>query len=266
MTPLGPMLLTAWIAAATVMLILWMIHLAIHNAGVLDMGWAANLSLIAVLYSLMGNGYGPRKFLVAAMALLWGSRLSFLILMRVLRQREDERYQDMRKRWGGNTALKFFFLFQFQALLDVFLSIVFLFPAVNPKAGLSLLEWTGFILWCLAATGETLADHQLKKFKSDPSSKGKTCRLGLWKYSRHPNYFFEWLNWCAYFLIAIASPHGYLAMACPILMLYFLFQVSGIPLTEAQALKSRGEDYREYQRTTSVFIPWFPKKSSYGTA
>ena len=266
MTQALSLILIGWAAAATVMLVLWAIYHKTGNATLVDLGWTANLAMIALIYALLGNGQGLHRGLMAVMALLWGARLSSHIFKRVLTGKEDERYTDIKKRWGGNITVKFFFMFQFQALTDVLLSIVFLFPALNPRPGLSALEIAGFILWGLALSGETLADHQLKTFKSDPASKGKTCRAGLWNYSRHPNYFFEWLNWCAYFLLALASPHGWIGIVSPALMLFFLFRVSGIPLTEAQSLKSKGDDYRRYQRTTSVFIPWFPKKEQHGPA
>src|SRR5262249_44045583 len=102
-------------------------------------------------------------------------------------------------------------------------------------------------------------DLQLEKFKKDPANKGQTCQVGLWNYSRHPNYFFEWLIWVSYFLFACGSSHGIYSIICPAIMLYLLFKVTGIPATEAQALKSRGDQYRDYQKRVSVFVPWFPK-------
>jgi steroid 5-alpha reductase family enzyme len=109
-----------------------------------------------------------------------------------------------------------------------------------------------------------VADQQLKRFRQDPANKGKVCQTGLWNYSRHPNYFFEWLVWVAFFLAAAATPLGWLTVYCPALMLYFLFRVTGIPATEEQSIRTKGEAYREYQRTTSVFVPW--KKSERETA
>lgn len=108
--------------------------------------------------------------------------------------------------------------------------------------------------------GVALADWQLARFKSQADSRGKTCRAGLWRYSRHPNYFFEWLHWCAYLLLALGGPYSWLAAITPLVLLYFLLFVTGIPPTEKQALASRGDDYRDYQRTTSPFVPWFPRK------
>jgi steroid 5-alpha reductase family enzyme len=100
----------------------------------------------------------------------------------------------------------------------------------------------------------------LNAFKNDPTNKGKVCRVGLWNYSRHPNYFFEWLIWMAYLIFALASDGGWIAVFAPAIMLYLLLRVTGIPLTEENAIKSKGDLYREYQRTTSAFVPWFRKK------
>lgn len=111
----------------------------------------------------------------------------------------------------------------------------------------------------VALAGEALADRQLAAFKADPGSRGRACRAGLWRYSRHPNYFLEWLVWVAYAAFALTSPWGWTSAYAPLLMLFFLLRVTGIPMAEEQALRSRGADYREYQRTTSALFPWFPK-------
>jgi steroid 5-alpha reductase family enzyme len=111
----------------------------------------------------------------------------------------------------------------------------------------------------VAWIGESAADFQLMYFKSKPANHGVICQVGLWKYSRHPNYFFESLIWIAFALFAMGSPYGYVALIAPMLILYFLFRVTGIPATEAQALRSKGESYRRYQQTTSAFVPWFPR-------
>jgi steroid 5-alpha reductase family enzyme len=111
-----------------------------------------------------------------------------------------------------------------------------------------------------AITGEALADAQLAAFKRDAANRGRVCEAGLWRYSRHPNYFFEWLIWVAYFVFAVGSPWGWVALIGPASILYLLLRVTGIPMTEEQSLRSRGDAYRRYQRTTSAFIPWLPKK------
>ncbi len=130
---------------------------------------------------------------------------------------------------------------------------------LNARPEIGIMEFGGAAIWLIAVIGESTADYQLKKFKADPANKGKICDRGLWYYSRHPNYFFEWLIWVAYFLFAAGAPGGWITIYCPLLMLLFLTKITGIPPTEAQSLKSRGDAYRDYQRRTSAFVPWFPR-------
>jgi steroid 5-alpha reductase family enzyme len=117
----------------------------------------------------------------------------------------------------------------------------------------------GAAIWLVALAGEGLADFQLKRFKADPANAGKICQSGLWNYSRHPNYFFEWLVWVGFFVFAWDSPGGCLTVLCPGLMLYFLLHVTGIPITEEFSVKSKGDAYRQYQQATSAFVPWFKR-------
>jgi steroid 5-alpha reductase family enzyme len=241
------------------MFLVWLVHLRLANAGVVDVAWAANLGLLAALDASLGSGLPARRALVAAMAAIWGARLALHIAARMWGHPEEGRYAQLRKDWGGHIGVKFLGFFLFQGALDLFLSIPFLAASLNPAPGISPLEWAGVLLWAVSLAGESVADRQLARFKARPESRGKTCRESLWSVSRHPNYFFEWLIWVAWAIFASASPGGWLAWACPALMLYFLLRVTGIPATEAQALRSRGEDYRDYQRTTSSFFPWWSK-------
>jgi len=249
------------IAVMSLMAALWVLHFRLRNAGIVDVGWAAGLAFLGVFYAIQGDGHQSHRILVAFMSAVWGGRLALHLLFdRVIGRPEDGRYATLRNDWGASWPVKSFFFFQFQALLDVLLSLPFLWMALNPNPGLNGWEMAGLLLWIVALTGESLADAQLKRFKASLANKGKTCRVGLWNYSRHPNYFFEWLIWVAFFVAAMGSPWGWTSILCPVLMLYFLLRVTGIPMTEQQALKSRGDDYRDYQRTTSMFVPWFPKK------
>jgi steroid 5-alpha reductase family enzyme len=245
------------------MLLLWAIHLLIKNAAIVDVGWAASLGILAAYYAAAGPGYAHRKWLIAGMAGFWSVRLALHLLFdRVLGKPEEGRYVQLRKEWKKNLPLRFLFFFEFQALLDVALSMPFLLACLNRRVGLGGVEFLGAGIWLVGLVGEAIADQQLKNFKDDPANKGKTCQAGLWRYSRHPNYFFEWLIWVGYATFAIASPWGFIGILSPALILYFLLGLTGIPATEAQALRSRGAEYREYQRRTSAFVPWFPKKLS----
>jgi len=245
------------------MLILWAIHLLIKNAAIVDVGWAAGLGLLAATYAILGPGYVIRKWMIAVMVGVWSVRLaSYLLFTRVIGKPEEGRYVQLREDWKTNLPARFLFFFEFQALLDVALSIPFLLACLNARGPLGPAEYVGGGLWLVALAGEALADQQLNAFKNDPANKGKTCDVGLWQYSRHPNYFFDWLIWMAFAIFAIASPWGFLGLISPALILYFLLGVTGIPATEAQALRSRGEQYRAYQNRTSAFVPWFPKREA----
>jgi steroid 5-alpha reductase family enzyme len=257
---LANLALVSWLMAAVVMAALWFVHLKIKNAAIVDVGWAGNFTLIAILGYVLGDGYPGRKLLISFMVILWSARLAYYLFRRTVGHEEEGRYKQLRQQWGEHINRKFFVFFQFQAGLNVILSLPFFLAYLNPTREISPLEWFGLALWLVALIGEALADKQLSDFKSNPENRGQVCRVGLWRYSRHPNYFFEWLIWAAYFVFALASPLGWLAAISPLLMLYFLFKLTGIPATETQALRSKGEAYREYQRTTSTFVPWFPKK------
>ncbi|HUE43988.1 MAG TPA: DUF1295 domain-containing protein [Candidatus Sulfotelmatobacter sp.] len=244
------------------MFVLWLVHFPLRNAAIIDVGWAAGLATLAIYYAIAGPGYGARNFALAVMVGFWGFRLAaYLLFARVLGHPEEGRYVQLRKEWKRHLGLRFLFFFEFQALLDVVLSAPFLFACLNVEAPLGLLEKFGAGIWLLSMIGEAIADQQLHNFKKNPANTGRTCRAGLWKYSRHPNYFFEWLIWVGYAVFAIGSPWGWIGLISPVLILYFLLGVTGIPATEAQALRSRGDEYRDYQRTTSSFVPWFPKTS-----
>jgi steroid 5-alpha reductase family enzyme len=253
----------AWMAGATLMLVLWLWYRRYGNAGIVDVGWSVSLPLMTVLYASLGDGDVWRRWLIAGMFCAWGGRLAvYLLRDRVLGREEDRRYADLRARRGPAVAHDFFWFFQAQSVLAVLLSLSALIASSNGEPRIVPLEIVAVVLWAVALAGESLADRQLERFKSRPSSRGRTCREGLWRYSRHPNYFFEWLIWVAYALFALASPWGALALTGPAVMLYLLFRVTGIPATEAQAIRSKGDDYRRYQATTSVFVPWFPRSAS----
>ena len=239
---------------------LWIWQQRLQNAGVVDVGWTALVAALAILDARFSDGWVFRRAIAGFMIGSWGLRLAvYLLYDRVLNRPEDGRYAEMRRGWGVDAPRRFFWFFQTQALAAVAFSLPALFASANPEADFGPLEIAGAALWIAAFAGESTADRQLLRFKSAPANRGLICRAGLWKYSRHPNYFFEWLIWVALALFASGSPWGWITAACPIAMLYFLFRVTGIPLNEAQALRTRGDAYRDYQRTTSVFVPLRPR-------
>ena len=190
----------------------------------------------------------------------WSFRLGgYLLLDRAFAAREDGRYDSLVTSWGEAAERRIFILFMAQAVFIVLFCVPLLPVAYSPNPLWSIWDGLALCVWLVSIGGESLADRQLARWRSDPLNKGRTCRAGLWRYSRHPNYFFEWVHWWAYVFLAIETPWGWLALLGPLLMFLFLFRFTGIPYTEAQALRSRGPDYADYQRTTSVFFPWIPR-------
>jgi steroid 5-alpha reductase family enzyme len=260
MNPVITLVLIGAASVAGLMLVLWLISLRTGNAAIVDAGWAGGLALLGVLYAVLGGGYWLRSLMIAGMAAIWGLRLSiYLMVTRVIGHPEEGRYQELRRQWKTNIPFKFLMFFEFQALLCVVLAVPFLAAARNADPMIYAIEWAGVAIWVVAIIGEVMADAQLSRFKSDKANKGHTCQVGLWRYSRHPNYFFESLIWIGFAVFALGSPGGYWGLISPALILYFVLRVTGIPATEAQALRSRGEEYRRYQQTTSAFVPWFRK-------
>jgi len=237
---------------------LWLLHLRLRNAAVVDVGWSVAIGLQALVAGLLGPGDPTRRWIVAAVGMLWSARLASHLAMRVASEPEDARYAEIRARWGGNLVLKFLAFFLFQGILATVLAGPFFLAAADPSPNLHPFLLAGVALAAVAVLGEGIADAQLRRFKADPANRGMVCRVGLWGWSRHPNYFFDWLIWCAFVLLALGSPWGWVTVVSPALMLYFLLRVTGIPATEAHAIRSRGEAYARYQREVSAFVPLPP--------
>jgi steroid 5-alpha reductase family enzyme len=253
--------LLSFAAVSAVMILVWVWAYRIKNAGVVDIFWAFNFLVIAFVIWLLADGFEGRKNLVCLLAAIWSLRLGFYLMIRVGSHLDEEegRYKQLRAEWAPNENFKFFVFFQMQALSNVFLAIPFFIIALNTSPKISVVEYIGAGMWLLSIIGEGLSDWQLKQFKKNPANKGKVCEAGFWNYSRHPNYFFQLMIWISVLLFAIPSPFGFIAIVCPLVIGLLIFKVTGIPMTEEQSIRSKGELYKEYQRTTSVFIP-LPKR------
>ena len=242
------------------MAVLWVVQVRIGDASHVDVAWAALVACAAILYALLADGDVGHRVLAAVLASVWGFRLgAYLFFNRVLGKEEDGRYRALRAKWGSSANAKFFAFFQAQALFVVFFSLPFAFIALDPASAFGVVVWLGVALWAIGNAGTIASDRQLARWRANPGNEGKTARDGLWGWSRHPNYFFEWVNWCGNALVATTAPWGWIAWAVPAGLLFLLFRVTGIPVTEAQALRSR-TDYAEYQRTTSAFVPLPPRR------
>jgi steroid 5-alpha reductase family enzyme len=255
----NPVLLSveALVGLCAVFAIVYAVARAIDNYGIVDIAWSYAFAALAISYALFGAGWPVRRAMVAALVTVWSLRLGTHLLVRIAKKHpvEDGRYVQLRKDWAAAFNAKMAGFFQMQALSVVLLGFPFLAACSNPDQAVGILEWAGAALWLVAISGEALSDAQLAKFKRDPQSAGKVCDVGLWRYSRHPNYFFEWLIWVSYFTIACASPWGWIGIISPACILYLLLRVTGIPMTEEQSVRSKGDAYRRYQERTSAFVP-----------
>jgi steroid 5-alpha reductase family enzyme len=254
----------AWAGSAVAQLLLWLIQLRTRNAGIVDLGWTVLTGGSAVAFAVAGDGDPARRALLGAIAGLWAVRLAAHLTVRIAREPEDGRYADLRARFGAGANRWFLVFFQVQAGFVAVLSVPFALAATNVSEIGPVAAGTSVTLAAVALVGELVADAQLARHRRDPDRRGKACREGLWRYSRHPNYFFEWVHWFAYVPLAWGAPLGWLSLSGPILMLLLITKVTGIPPTESRALRSRGDDYRAYQRETNAFFPWFPRRTDGG--
>lgn len=256
------LLLIGLLVVIILMILTWLLSVKVENFGIVDATWSLSFLVQALFFFFLADGYEPRKWLLLITVGLWSFRLGYYLTKRIYSHHphEDTRYIALREDYGQNYRFRFFIFFMLQAFSVSLLTfpLIFAFTYQNPE--IHLLEYLGVAVWALALIGESIADKQLNSFKTNPLNRGKTCDVGLWKYSRHPNYFFESVIWWGYYLMLLGAGNIYWGIYSPLIILFILLKVTGVPPSEAQALKSRGDEYRRYQETTSVFVPWFPKK------
>lgn len=245
---------------ALVLTLVWAIQLKTRNAGMVDPVWSWSLGFLAVWYAIFGSAPVETRIALGVLGGLWGFRLGTHLYIRNAGKPEDARYAKFRAEWGAKANFNMFWFFQFQAVIAWLLSVGFLTVAYRPgNAGVPALV-LAVAIWLVAVIGEGIADAQMERFRGNPAMKGKVCNTGLWRYSRHPNYFFESLHWIAYVPLAIGSVWWPVTVLPAAIMAWLLLKMSGVPILEAHLVKSR-PGYAEYMRTTSVFIPWWPKQS-----
>ncbi|AFJ01511.1 putative membrane protein [Methylophaga frappieri] len=251
-----------WLSFAFAVIIMslgWLWQKKRQNAGVVDVLWAFGLSILALFYAVTGEGTLWLKWLAGLMMSMWYVRLGMHLAKRVFGSEEEGRYRYLRQYWGTRADTYYFWFFQFQALLVWAFTLPIYIITNSQTADFGWFHGLAVMVFISAFIGVTAADYQLKRFVNDPTNRGQVCEDGLWYYSRHPNYFFEWLHWFTYPLLAIGLAAGQWLWLAPVVMWLFLYFITGIPYTEKQALRSRGEAYRSYQKTTSPFIPWRKK-------
>ena len=238
------------------------------NAGWVDVFWTfatGAAGIVGALWPLPGqDAWPPRQIVAAILAGFWAFRLGSHLRTRVLTRPEDARYAGFRRDWGGDFQRRLFWLLHIQAAAALPLAVAILVAARGPAQQARLMDFVALCVVAVAIAGEAAADWQLAHFVADPANHGRVCDSGLWAWTRHPNYFFEFLFWCAWPLSAIAPgwPFGWLALLAPATMYWLLVHISGIPPLERVMLASRGDAYRDYQRRTSAFFPLPPRREA----
>lgn len=234
------------------MCLIWALYRYLKNPSVVDVGWASGLTIVGLVY-LYSALPSLRTIGLSLVLLLWGLRLGgYLWFTRIRRGIIDKRYLNLSENWKIAKPLGFFLNFQLQGALIFIVSLPWFFISKSPQQAMSLFNWICILLAILSIITESVADYQLQVFKA--AHPGKVCNQGLWFYSRHPNYFFEWLTWFAFSLLALPSSYGWLALISPLTLYYIMTKITG-KMTEAQSIKSRGQDYLEYQKLTPMFFP-----------
>ncbi|MEO3387045.1 DUF1295 domain-containing protein [Mesorhizobium sp. CAU 1741] len=251
------------VALSLVMTLAWLLVVRGGRSGWIDAVWSfavGGAGVVVALAPLDGwQVYPLRTTLVAGLAAAWALRLGLHIVQRTAKGGEDPRYVALREEWGGRWKMRLLWFLQIQAAAALLLAATIFLAAHNPEQGLRAGDIIGVLVLAAAVLGEGIADAQLTRFKQDPANKGKVCDAGLWSVSRHPNYFFQWLGWVGYAVIAIdlsgAYPWGWAALIGPAFMYWLLVHVSGVPPLEAHMVQSRGDAFRAYQRRVNAFWP-----------
>jgi len=257
------MLISAFIFNLIIFSAAWLLCVKIRNFSPVDAFWAFCIGLTG-LFFLVTQPLNPKQMTAGLLIFLWSLRLGYHLATRIAKHHpdEDSRYIKLREVWEGKVNSMFFLFFLGQAVSAFLLALPFYLIAADPDPAFDTLSIIGALVTLVGLTGETIADKQMSAFKATDPSPKSICRKGLWKYSRHPNYFFESVIWIGFFVFALSSPWGWTTIYAPAIITYLLLKVTGIPPTEASAVKRKGEAYREYQRTTSPFIPLPPKPSN----
>ncbi len=253
---MAPLYLSALATAMLLMFALWGVSLYLKDVSIVDRFWGVGFALISLVAAVMGSEHTPRSCLVTVLVLVWATRLSLYIHLRNRGKPEDVRYQQMRRAYGEAFWWKsYFIVFLLQGFLMWVLSAPLVAVHVYAQGEFpSVLDFLGLVVWTCGFVFESVGDYQLARFKRDSSNRGKVCRVGLWNWTRHPNYFGEALIWWGLWIILLNTVHGGWWVFSPVLMTFLLLRVSGVRLLEDQ-LKKTKPGYEAYVKEVPPFFP-----------
>lgn len=260
---------TALALLVVAMTLAWAVRMRTGNSGWIDACWSLATAAAGVLLALapaLPQTRPERMWIAALLIGAWGLRLGGHIAVRAAKGGDDPRYADLARQWGERLPQRLFLFLMIQALCGFGLAVAVFAGAHAPRPAPDLRDLVAIAILVIAIVGEGVADAQLRRFAADPANRGAVCDRGLWRWSRHPNYFFEWLGWLAWPMMAIdltgGWPWGWAALPAPVLIYALLVHASGIPPLEAHMLRSRGPAFRAYQARTSAFFPWPPRSEA----
>ena len=233
----------------------------IRNNSIVDMGWGAGFVVVALATLIIQGAYVERNLLLVLLVTIWGVRLTYYILRRNWGKPEDFRYARWRREWGSWVVPRAFFqVFTLQGLLMLVIGYPIILVNANPQPGLVFTDYLGLLVWITGFYFESVGDKQMAEFKKDPANKGRIIKSGLWRYSRHPNYFGEATMWWGIFLLSLAVPLGWSGIISPVVITLLLLYVSGVPMLEKKYKDN--PEFQEYAKKTNRFFPWFPKENN----
>jgi steroid 5-alpha reductase family enzyme len=259
-------LIAAFCWMVVVMASAWLTQRVRHNGGWVDVFWTYGTGIMGAALALWPhqNAFQPRQFMVAGLIALWSLRLGTHVAIRVAHGPEDPRYVELRQAWGKTYEFRMFWFLQVQSIVSTLLGIAVFEAAHNPRPGFGVADSCGAALLVIGIVGEAIADDQLRRFRAKPANRGLLCTAGLWGWSRHPNYFFEWVLWLAYPVVALADrmDHfpAWLSLDAPVIMYWVLVYATGIPYLEARMARSYATQFEAYRQRTSMFFLRPPKR------
>jgi steroid 5-alpha reductase family enzyme len=240
-------------------LVFFLVAQVIKNNSIVDMGWGAGFVLLALIILISQGAYVERNLLMTLLVTIWGGRLTYYIVKRNWGKPEDFRYAKWRQEWGRWLVPRAFLqVFMLQGLLMLVIGYPIVLVNANPQPELNFFDYAGLLVWIIGFIFESVGDKQMAEFKKDPANKGHVIKSGLWKYSRHPNYFGEATMWWGIFLLALSLPSGLSAVISPLVITLLLLFVSGVPMLERKYKDN--PEFQAYAKVTSKFFPWFPKQ------